>query len=93
MPRYDFACECGARFEDCAPMDGPWPKCPKCGGDVAKQFTPTLGMVVPPWMRASHDTGNDGSHRRWMESPEVQEKLKTGEYSISSKGGDASQHY
>lgn len=94
MPRYDFHCPCcGLRFEEAARVDGPWPPCPKCGTFGEKLFTPTTTFVIPEWMRAEHDRTNDGSNRRWLETPEVQEKLKSGEYRQLGKHEDSAQHF
>jgi len=84
MPLYDFGCQsCGASFEEFAPSCGPWPVCPKCGGDSAKKFVLTAQTFVPEHMRAANDTGRN---REFVQSPETQAKLRSGEYMVAPKG-------
>jgi len=84
MPRYDYECQsCGAIEEHVHGVSSPYPVvyCASCQNLMKKLIT-RVGINIPMRMTAAHDLTDDGSHKRYLESPEVQAKLKSGEYGI-----------
>lgn len=53
-----------------------------------KQFSPTANFLIPFWMTAEADRKNSGRQKAWIDKPETQAKLKTGEYDFISKSDD-----
>ena len=47
MPIYEYECrECSHRFEEWAGMNDPYPKCPKCEGEVERIISLTgIGSI------------------------------------------------
>jgi putative FmdB family regulatory protein len=68
MPIYEFRCECGAVFDEFAPVGTRTSRC-ACGRDARKAFTPP-SVVIPAWMA---DDAMDGrrKHREWLRSAEA----------------------
>jgi putative FmdB family regulatory protein len=64
MPVYEYACECGCRFETLAAMDAPAPDCPSCGGVPRRRPPSRVAMlgraVLPP--------GRDRAPRSWEQT-------------------------
>lgn len=80
MPVYVLRCDrCETQVEEYVPHVDQVPNC-ACGH--ARSKVPTLFTgVVAPWLRDENFEGR-AAQRQYMETPEVQKKLKTGEYEI-----------
>lgn len=88
MPIYEYACDCGYRFERLARLadaDGPVPACPACGADARRiqSAAALLGQArVPPgresaprsWEQTNH--GDRDTVRHWQRNLEQRDKLQ-----------------
>lgn len=87
MPLYSFGCRsCALTTDDFAPLNGPWPSCPRCGGALSKQIT-LPQVIVPDYHKAINHAGN-ARHKAFMESDDTKAKLRSGEYEPAAKGDD-----
>lgn len=85
MPLYSFRCKsCGSAVDDFAPVGGPYPACPACGGVLAKVLSMPL-VHIPEWAKAVNST-YVSNHEKWFKSDETQAKLKSGELEPVAKG-------
>jgi hypothetical protein len=89
MPLYEFGCRCGAKAEEFLPVDFVEPPVCSCGAKMARELS-RPAFVVPHYMRAENTVRDDGGHQAWIERPEVQAKLKSGEYEVVSRKRAAS---
>lgn len=88
MPIYEYACDCGYRFERLARLadaDGPAPACPACGAGARRvpSVAALLGQArVPPgresaprsWEQTNH--GDRDTIRHWQRNLEQRAKLE-----------------
>lgn len=89
MPIYEYACDCGYRFERLARIadaDGPSPGCPACGAAGARRVLSAAALLgqatVPPgpdaaprsWEQTNH--GDRDTIRHWQHTLEQRSKLE-----------------
>lgn len=89
MPIYEYACDCGYRFERLARLvdaDGPAPACPACGGAGGRRVPSVAALLgqarVPPgresaprsWEQTNH--GDRDTIQHWRRNLEQRAKLE-----------------
>ena len=89
MPIYEYACDCGYRFERLARLadaDGPPPACPVCGAAGTRRVPSVAALLgqatVPPgreaaprsWEQTNH--GDRDTIRHWQRTLEQRGKLE-----------------
>jgi len=83
MPVYGFVCDvCGNSVDvvcSSSEIQASRPNC-GCGTSMRRQYPP-FQYLRPCYDLPENEAGN-AKQRAWMETPEVQAKLKSGEYEI-----------
>lgn len=89
MPIYEYACDCGCRFERLAKIaeaDGPPPYCPACGTPDTRRVPSAAALLgragLPPgreaaprsWEQTNH--GDRDTIRHWQRTLEQRDKLE-----------------
>lgn len=83
MPIYVYERVDGSKFEDLAPVSAPELSfCPTTGQKCRRVVAPAL-LRLAPWLRRENEDMN-ARQRAYMERPDVQAKLRSGELVIDS---------
>lgn len=78
MPVFRHACACGW-CGDLLVDHREKGKCPECHGEPERQFSPTTALRLAPYLAREAEDGR-ARHKLWLETPEVQAKLRSGEF-------------
>jgi hypothetical protein len=82
VPVFRFGCEtCGVTREELVTR-GESVTC-ACGKEMAREFTPGATLRLASWLRPEAEQGR-ARQKAWMETPEVQAKLRSGAYQIDT---------
>lgn len=88
MPTYEMLCKtCGHEYpvytNTQQGVEGT-KACERCAShDIVRQFTPGTMVVWPDYMKRENEDGR-AKHRAWLQTPEVQAKIRSGELDTAS---------